>query len=65
MKIFLSLEEMKTVRDALYSKRSALHSQVESEKESLNHKILEICEEGSAELDKLISYFNEEIRKVK
>lgn len=64
MKIFLNLEEMKTVRDALYTKRSALHSQVESEKESLSHKIRSICEEGIAELDKLISYFNEEIRKV-
>lgn len=61
MKIYLEIEEMKTIRDALYVSRSGLLQEIS--KDGASAKLIESAEELVCKNEKIISYFNEIIRK--
>lgn len=61
MKIYLSNEELKTVRDSLYRQREGI--QEDMKKQSLIPKLTEILEEKIADIEKILCYVSEHIEE--
>lgn len=60
MKVYLNLEELKTIQDALYSSINNIKKETA---EIITPKLREIADNGVAEREKLLLYINDLIKK--
>lgn len=61
MKLFLNLDQMKTVRNALYAHKRGIEKEVK-EKNPVE-VVRDLCEAEMQEIDRLTNFLNEEIKK--